>query len=166
MKEDFGPFFLVLSSVTNLKGLFIRVHKLFWQLLWKRLEHFFGPKRLLTTQIFEKKINNSIEKKIIWPILIILWIRTNLRDKITLVHRLFSQTLSNLLEDLLRPKRLLKTQFFEKKGKLLSEEKNLARFFSFLRTRKTSGTAFKGAQGVLTNFVQLIRSFLSNLKSR
>ena len=82
MKEDFGQFFLVLSIVTNLEELFIRAQKLFSQLLWNRLEHFFGPKRLL------------------------------------------------------------KTQNFEKKGNLLSEEK---RIFSFVRTRETSGTAYKGA---------------------
>ena len=40
MKEVFRPFFLVLSSVTNLKGLFLGVHKLFWQLLWKFLQRF------------------------------------------------------------------------------------------------------------------------------
>ena len=65
MKEFFGPFFLVLSSVTNLKGLFSGVDKLFWQLLWNLLEHFLGPKRLLKTQIFEKKGNISSEEKIL-----------------------------------------------------------------------------------------------------
>ena len=58
MKEDFGPFFRVISSVTNLEEQFIIVHQLFWQLLWKLLqlkEHFLGPKRLLKTKIFEKK---------------------------------------------------------------------------------------------------------------
>ena len=65
MKEVFGPFFLVLSSVTNLKGLFSGVHKLFWQLLWNLLEHFLGPKRLLKTQIFGKKGNISNEEKIL-----------------------------------------------------------------------------------------------------
>ena len=57
MKEVFGPFFLVISSVTNLKEQFIMVHKLFWQLLWNLLEHISGPKRLLKSPIFEKKAN-------------------------------------------------------------------------------------------------------------
>ena len=65
MKEVFGPFILILSSVTNLRGLFLGVHKLFWQLLWKLLEHFLGPERLLKTQIFEKKGNISSEEKIL-----------------------------------------------------------------------------------------------------
>ena len=63
MKEVFGPFILVLSSVTNLKGLFLGVHKLFWQLLWKLLEHFLGPERLLKTQTFEKKRQSSQWRK-------------------------------------------------------------------------------------------------------
>ena len=57
MKEVFGPFFFVLSSVTNLKEQFIRVYRLFPQLLWNLLEHFLGPKRLLKSPIFEKKAN-------------------------------------------------------------------------------------------------------------
>ena len=32
--KDFGLFFLVLSSVTNLSGHFLRVQKVFWHLLW------------------------------------------------------------------------------------------------------------------------------------
>ena len=55
MKEVFGPFLFVLSSVTNLKEQFIRVYRLFPQLLWILLEHFLGPKRLLKSPIFEKK---------------------------------------------------------------------------------------------------------------
>ena len=65
MKEVFGPFFLVLTSVTYLKGLFSGVHKQFWQLLWNLLEHFLGPKRLLKTQIFDKKGSISSEEKIL-----------------------------------------------------------------------------------------------------
>ena len=39
-KEKLWLSFSVLSSVTNLKQQFIRVQKLFWQLLWKVLDHF------------------------------------------------------------------------------------------------------------------------------
>ena len=34
-KEPFGTFFLVLSSITNTQEQIIRVHKVFWQFLWK-----------------------------------------------------------------------------------------------------------------------------------
>ena len=62
MKEVFGPFFFVLSSVTKLKEQIIRVYRLLRQLLWNLLEHFLGPKRLLKSQIFEKKANFSVKK--------------------------------------------------------------------------------------------------------
>ena len=57
MKEVFVPFFLVISSVKNLKEQFKRVYRLFRQLLLNLLEHFLGPKRLLKSPIFEKKAN-------------------------------------------------------------------------------------------------------------
>ena len=65
MKEVFGPFFLVLSSVTNLKEQYIRVCRLFRQLFRNLLELFLGPKRLLKSPIFEKKGNLSSEGKIL-----------------------------------------------------------------------------------------------------
>ena len=34
VKRKFGPFFLRLSSTTNLNKQFIRVHRLFWKLQW------------------------------------------------------------------------------------------------------------------------------------
>ena len=64
MTKDFGPFFLVLSSVTNLKEQFARVHKLFLPLLYKLWAHFLRPKRLFKTQIFEKKKATFPVKKI------------------------------------------------------------------------------------------------------
>ena len=63
MKEVFGPFFLVLSSVTNLKGLFLGVHKLFWQLLWKLLERFYDL-RICWKHNFLKIISTFPVKKI------------------------------------------------------------------------------------------------------
>ena len=54
---------------------------------------------------------------------------------------------------------LLKTQSFEKKGKLSSEEKLLACLF-FVEHVKCPETNYKGPQGNLTIFVQKIGSFL------
>ena len=47
MTKDFGPFFLVLSSVTNLKEQFARVHKLFLPLLYELRAHFFKTKEFV-----------------------------------------------------------------------------------------------------------------------
>ena len=65
MKEVFGPFFLVLSSVTNLKGLFSGVHKLIWQLLWNLFKHFSRTSEVVENTKFWKKGNISSEEKIL-----------------------------------------------------------------------------------------------------
>ena len=63
MTKVFGPFFLVISSVTNASEHFVRVHRLFSQIVWGFWEHFLGPKRLLRTQVFEKKDKFSSEER-------------------------------------------------------------------------------------------------------
>ena len=67
VKEVFGPFFFELSSVTNLRKQFIRVYRLFRQLLWSLMAYFLGPKRLLKSPIFEKKAIFPMKKRF-WPI--------------------------------------------------------------------------------------------------
>ena len=66
MTKVFGSVFLVLLSVTNLREQILRVQKVFWQLLWNLKKLFSEPKRLLKTQIFDKK-QLFQWKKIIWP---------------------------------------------------------------------------------------------------
>ena len=63
MINFFGAFFLVLSSVTNLREQFVRVHKLFWQIMLNLLERFLGPKRLFENTNLFKNVNLSSEKK-------------------------------------------------------------------------------------------------------
>ena len=55
MTKFFSPFFLVLSSLTNLKEQLLMVLSLIWQSLWTFWELFSGPMRLLITQSVEKK---------------------------------------------------------------------------------------------------------------
>ena len=43
MTNDFGPYFLVPSSVTNIAKQCIGIGKVFWQLLWNLKEHCLGP---------------------------------------------------------------------------------------------------------------------------
>ena len=62
MTNVFGPFFPVLSSMTRLMVQYIRVHKLFFPLLYNVEEHFLRPRKLLKTQKFVKKGNLSSEK--------------------------------------------------------------------------------------------------------
>ena len=57
---------------------------------------------------------------------------------------------------------LLKTKVFEKKGKLSSEKNTFASFFPYYPTDydRRQGTICKGPESVLTNTVEVIRSFL------
>ena len=58
----------------------------------------------------------------------------------------------------LRLKRLLKTQSFEKIGKLSSEKYNLALFFSLIEHVKCQRTIYNDAKGLLRKIVQVVVS--------
>ena len=66
MKEDFGPFFFLLSSVTNLNEHFIRVYKVNWHLLCKSCEHFFGTKEVDRNKHFKNSCFH--DERNFWPI--------------------------------------------------------------------------------------------------
>ena len=82
--------FLVSSNVTNLKQWFKRLHKLFWHLLSKLLDHSFRAWKVVEKTIFWKG-NISCEKNLLayfcslywtWPTLgITLWGHTKFSDK-------------------------------------------------------------------------------------
>ena len=55
--------------------------------------------------------------------------------------------------------RLLKTQFFEKKGKISSGEKIFCSSSRIIKHDQCQATFCKGPQGKLTSIVQMIRSF-------
>ena len=71
MTKIFGPFFVVLSSVTSLDKQIIGARKHFWQLMWKLWEHFLGPEMLLKTQFSEKEGKFPV-KKSFWPIFLVI----------------------------------------------------------------------------------------------
>ena len=56
------PIFLVLSSVVNLKGQFIKLHEVFCHLFWSYMTIYVTPKRLLKAQISEKKSTFPVKK--------------------------------------------------------------------------------------------------------
>ena len=116
-------FFLPLSSVINLRGFFISIHKKNWQLLWEVQDHFCNTTRLLKTQVLGKKRKLSSEEKIlaflfshsrVWQTWgANLWVSTRCFDSYCESYKTISVT----------PKRLLKTQILGKKRNLPSEEK-------------------------------------------
>ena len=66
-RKDIGLFFLALSSVTSLMKQFIRIHKVFWQILWKLQDHFCNTGEVVDNTIFWKKKANFPVKKSLWP---------------------------------------------------------------------------------------------------
>ena len=104
MKEVFGPFFFVLSSVTNPKEKFIMVLKLFWQLFWKLIElieHFFWDLTGCWKHKFlRKKGNLSSEKKILAYFFLVISNMTNVREQFIRVHKVLWELLCKRYEHL------------------------------------------------------------------
>ena len=63
--NNFGPFFLVLPSMADLRHHFLRLHEVFWQSVCKVKDHFCNTKRLLITQLFEKQVIFTVKKNIL-----------------------------------------------------------------------------------------------------
>ena len=86
----------VLLSVTNLRELFIRVHKVFWQILWKLQGHFFRTYKVIENTKFWKIGNLSGEELILGHSSFVLSIVTNLTEYFIGVHKVFWQKLWKL----------------------------------------------------------------------
>ena len=105
----------------------MKIHKVFWQLLWISWEHFSGPKRLLKTQIFEEKAIFPVEKRF-WPTFSRI-IEHDLRQKTFFqIGKLFWLILLYLLEHFFRSWEVVENTLFEEKGKLSSEKKTFDQF--------------------------------------
>ena len=90
---------------------------------------------------------------------------TKLREqnKRVQVHKLFLPLLSNVEDLFLKPKKLLKTQKFEKKSTF--PMKRICPMFSrIIEHDKCQGSFFKGSQDVLSFTVELSRAFFQGPK--
>ena len=68
-KNVFGPFLLVLSSVTNLQEHFKGVQEVFWHLLWRIWDHLFGTLLVFENTKFLKKKKASFPvNQRFWPV--------------------------------------------------------------------------------------------------
>ena len=92
---------------------FKRVPKVFWQLWCKRYHHFFGTLEVDRDKHFRKK--NVFRWQKFWPIFLVISSMIYLKEHLARVHKLFLPILCSLPEPFLRPRRLLKSQFFLKK---------------------------------------------------
>ena len=92
-KNIAARFFFVLSRVTNLKGRFVRVQKVFRQLLSKLFDHFWNTWEVVANTNFWKKRQTFLWKKLSDQIFLVLSSMTNLREQFIRVHKLFWQLL-------------------------------------------------------------------------
>ena len=131
-RKAFGPFFVCIIKWTKPQKQLIRVHKVLRQTLWKLQGHFLGPKRLLGTQVFEKKRQYFQWRKDLGQSFLVISSMKNLWEQIIRSHKFFWQLLWKLQGHFSRTKRLLTTQIFGRKGNLSSEEKFLGHSSFFL----------------------------------
>ena len=107
---------------------------------------------MLKTQIFEKKGKLSSEEKISAKFL--AHSRVWQTSVITLYGstKYFGNYCGSYKTNSVTPKEFLKTQFFERKGKLSSEKKFLACFFSQSRVCRSSGDSLWGSTRFSDNY--------------
>ena len=136
--------------MTNHSERFARVHKVFWQLLISAevlgtyLQHLRGcwEQKL----IFEKKIGKlASEEKILASFLAHSRVWQTSFNTLYGSTKYFDNYCGSYRNNSVTPKKLLKTQIFEKKGKLSSEKKFMACFFSHSRVWQTSGDNMWGS---------------------
>ena len=144
MNKITWPIFFVLSSMTKLKKHFMKVHKVFWHLLWISWAHFSVPTRLLKTQTFEKKAIFTVKIRFCPTFSRII--------EHEICQKLFSRSASSFdyycgtyKSIFFGLERLLKTQFSKKKATLPVKKKYLTSFNSYYRLWQTSRNNLKGS---------------------
>ena len=89
----FGLVFLVLSNMTNLRELFISVHKVFWQILWKLQDNFLNTQESAENTNFWKKWQ-IFQWIMYFGLIFLVWSNmTNVREQLIRVHKVFWQIL-------------------------------------------------------------------------
>ena len=161
----YGTLFPLLSSVTNLKGQIARVLNFFHHYYVSYNINSLGPRRLLKTHFFERKANFPV-KKSFWPNPPPI-IECDKPQGTVYISSEASVTISleklrSFLQDL---RGCWKHNFLKKKkGNPSSEEKNWAVFSRIFEFDKPQGTVFKGTKFSLTITVEVIASFLQDLR--
>ena len=143
MKKIIWPIFLVLPSMIKLRKQSHRVHNVFWFLLCKYRINSSGSERLLKTQAFEKKAIFPV-RKIFWSLFLSYYGVWQTVGDILSGSKNFSYlcclTYKSIFQE---PKRLLRTQLFEKKGQHFQWKKLFDRFFPCYRALKNSRNLLK-----------------------
>ena len=144
----------------NVREHFIRVYKVLWQLLCK-LKILFYRTYEGDQNIFSKKFF-FLDEKQFW--LVFSRITEYGRPQATVRYApqgFITVIVQVIISFFITPKRLLKTQIFEKKDYFPSKKKVLRQNFSrIIEFKKPQGTCFRSLQGFMTVIMQVIRSFL------
>ena len=150
----------VLSSVKNLREHYIRVHKVFWQLLWKLQGHFFRTYKVIENTNFWKIGNLSSEAKILSHSSFVLLSVTNLRELFIRVHKVLWQILWELQGRFFRTKEVIVNPYFLKKKAVFPVKKRICPIlFSYYRVWQNSGNNLKVSKKFFANTVEITRSF-------
>ena len=159
-RKDFGLTFLALSSVTNLRKHYIRVQKVFWQLLWKLWDHFCNTKEVVGKRNFWKERQSFQSRKDCGLIFIVLSNMPNVGEQVMGLQNVFWQFLCKFWVYFYRTLHVFENTNFWKKGNLPSEEKILAKFSRSVECDQSQGPICKGLKGVLAITSEVIRSIL------
>ena len=162
MTKDFGLHFLIPSSVTNLREQFVWVHRVFWQGYcgsYKVLS--VKPKRLLKTQSFEENPIFPVKKKFHLFFLVLSNMKTVI-EQLKRHTRYSDKYCASYIILSAGPKKPRNKVF---KKRLSSRLQNILSFFSrIVESSKPQEMTYEDPQSILTIILQVIRSFLKDLK--
>ena len=144
MKKSVWPNFLALSSVTNPKGQFIRIQKVFWHLVWSSQDHCYNTYEVVGNNFFFNWHNLSTEEKILTYFFFQFYrLRQTLRDYIKESARYFKNSRRIFMIICVTPKGLLKTNQLKKKA-IFPARKFFGFLYSYYRAWRTSGNNLLG----------------------
>ena len=123
IEEKVWPKFLALSSVTNPKGQFIRIQKVFWQLVWSLQDHCYNTYEVVGNNFFFKMAQSFHWRKDFDLFFFQFYrLRQTLWDYIKESTKYFKNSRRIFMIICVTPKGLLKTNQLKKKGNLSSEK--------------------------------------------
>ena len=152
MKKSLWHFFSPIIEHENVgEQHFFKIHKVVRQLLCETYHHFYWTLEVDRKKTFQKRA--VFRWPNFWPNFPELSSMINLREQLTRVHKLFLLILYSLPEHFLRPRKLLKSQIFEKKA-IFPVSKLLRRLFFLVKS------SVANLKGQIVEVQQVLRQIL------
>ena len=159
-EEMLAPFFPYYRTWHMSENLFWRSTSFFDYYSGTYRSFFFGPERLLKTNVLKKKANFPVKKNELTNFNSFYRLWQTSGNKLQVSTSYSYQYCMNYRRTFLGPNRLLKTQIFEKKGKLFTEKKFGVYFSRFIECDKAQETKYKGPQAIFIIALQFLRACL------